>query len=378
MGINALLTHVAVIVAILASPVLASAQQATSDGAALIARLGLREGATPVRELPGWAPPRRIVVHGPDAWAEPLRAAAPGTQIITAPTPDSAALILGDADVYVGICTPQIIEAGLSLRWIHLWSAGADSCAGLIAASGRPILVTNAQALFGPQIAEHTIGFILALARRLHTYRDEQRAGQWSHAIGDARVISGLDMWELDGRKLLVLGLGGIGTEVARRAHALGMSVRATRNSGREGPDFVEYVGLANEAVTLAGWADVVVNATPLTPETRGMIDATFFAAMKPSAYFINVGRGESVVTADLVDALQERRIAGAALDVTYPEPLPAHHPLWSMPNVIVTPHVAVVSDLARVRGATLAAENLRRYVRGDRLVSMVDVHRGY
>jgi phosphoglycerate dehydrogenase-like enzyme len=156
------------------------------------------------------------------------------------------------------------------------------------------------------------------------------------------------------------------------------MSVRATRNSGREGPDFVEYVGLANEAVTLAGWADVVVNATPLTPETRGMIDATFFAAMKPSAYFINVGRGESVVTADLVDALQERRIAGAALDVTYPEPLPAHHPLWSMPNVIVTPHVAVVSDLSRVRGATLAAENLRRYVRGDRLVSMVDVHRGY
>jgi hypothetical protein len=158
MGINASLKHVAVILAVLASPVLASAQQATSDGAALIARLGLREGPTPVRELPGWAPPRRIVVHGPDAWAEPLRAAAPGAQIITAPTPDSAALILGDADVYVGICTPQI--------------------------------------------AEHTIGYILALARRLHTYRDEQRAGQWSHAIGDARVIAGLDMWELDGRKL--------------------------------------------------------------------------------------------------------------------------------------------------------------------------------
>ena len=108
------------------------------------------------------------------------------------------------------------------------------------------------------------------------------------------------------------------------------------------------------------------------------MFNAAFFEAMKPSAYFINVGRGESVATADLVRALEARRIAGAALDVTDPEPLPADHPLWSMPNVILTPHVAVASDLVLGRGLTLAAENLRRYVRGDRLVSVVDVRRGY
>jgi phosphoglycerate dehydrogenase-like enzyme len=175
-----------------------------------------------------------------------------------------------------------------------------------------------------------------------------------------------------------VIGLGGIGTEVARRAHALGMRVRATRNSGRDGPEFVEYVGLANEAVTLAGWADVVVNSTPLTADTRGMFNTAFFAAMKPTAYFINVGRGESVITSDLVSALQARRIAGAALDVTDPEPLPLDHPLWAMPNVIITPHVAVASDLLLPRVFTLAAENLARYVRGDRLVSVVDVRRGY
>ena len=367
----------------LCAPAIAGAQQAgicaaCGDGSALIARFALREHPIPVRDQPGWAPPRRIVMHGPDAWAESLRAAAPGMPILTAPTPDSAARIMGDADVYVGICTPAVVNAGRNLQWIQLWSAGADPCAGLIAASGRPVLLTNAQALYGPQIAEHTVGFIIALTRHLHTYRDEQRTQQWSHAIGDPRVATGLGIWELEGKHLLVIGLGGVGTEVARRAHALGMHVRATRNTGREGPDFVEYVGLADEAVTLAAWADVVVNCTPLTADTRGMFNAAFFEAMKPSAYFINVGRGESVATTDLVSALQARRIAGAALDVTDPEPLPADHPLWSMPNVILTPHVAVASDLVLGRGLTLAAENLRRYVRGDRLVSVVDVRRGY
>jgi phosphoglycerate dehydrogenase-like enzyme len=159
-------------------------------------------------------------------------------------------------------------------------------------------------------------------------------------------VVTSLGIWELEGKNLLVIGLGGVGTEVARRAHALGMRVRATRNTGREGPDFVEYVGLANEALPLAEWADVIVNCTPLTPDTRGMFNASFFSAMKPSAYFINVGRGESVVTDDLVSALQARRLAGAALDVTDPEPLPRNHTLWRMPNVIITPHVAVASDL--------------------------------
>jgi phosphoglycerate dehydrogenase-like enzyme len=351
---------------------------AQQDGSALIARFGLREDPVPVRELPGWAPPRRVVVHGPEAWAEPLRAAAPGVQIIAAPTPDAAARLLGDADVYIGICTPAVFDAGRNLKWIQLWSAGADPCAELIASSGRPILLTNAQALYGPQIAEHTVGYILALARRLHTYRDEQRAQQWSHSVGDPRVVTGLGIWELEGKNLLVVGLGGVGTEVARRAHALGMRVRATRNTGREGPEFVEYVGLADEAATLAAWADVIVNCTPLTADTHGMFNAAFFSAVKPSAYFINVGRGESVVTADLVSALQAGRLAGAALDVTDPEPLPPNHPLWHMPNVIITPHVAVASDLVLGRGTTLAAENLRRYVHGERVLSVVDVRRGY
>ncbi len=137
-------------------------------------------------------------------------------------------------------------------------------------------------------------------------------------------------------------------------------------------------MGLSDEAVTLAAGADVVVNATPLTPETTGIFDAAFFEAMKPTAYFINIGRGKSVVTDDLMTALESGQIAGAGLDVTDPEPLPAGHPLWEAPNVLITPHVSAGSDLARQRLFTLWKENLRRYVAGERMLSVVDVARGY
>ncbi len=144
------------------------------------------------------------------------------------------------------------------------------------------------------------------------------------------------------------------------------------------GPDYVEYVGFADEYRTLAARADVVVNATPLTPETRGMFDAQFFAAMGDDAFFINIGRGESVVTAELTAALQAGSIGGAGLDVTDPEPLPPGHPLWSMSNVIITPHIATSSDFRSDRTVTLVAENVRRYARGDKLLSVVDLAAGY
>jgi phosphoglycerate dehydrogenase-like enzyme len=185
-------------------------------------------------------------------------------------------------------------------------------------------------------------------------------------------------MREVGGRTMLVVGLGGIGTEVARRAHALGMRVIATRNSSREGPDFVARVGLPGDLAAFAAEADVVVNATPLTPETEDLFDEEFFAAMKPGGYFVSVGRGASTDTDALVDALRSGHLAGAGLDVTDPEPLPAGHPLWSMPNVIITPHVASNSDVQDEREWILAVENLRRYVAGEPLLNVVDLRRGY
>ena len=185
-------------------------------------------------------------------------------------------------------------------------------------------------------------------------------------------------MVTLDGKAVLVVGLGGIGSEVARRAQALGMTVDAIRASGRHGPQYVREVGLPADLLRLAAKADFIVNTTPLTPETRAMFDARFFATVKPSAYFFNVGRGQSVDQQALIDALKSGRLAGAGLDVTDPEPLPPDNALWSLPNVILTPHVSTRSDLGDAARLAVVRENLRRYVAGEKMLSVVDLRKGY
>jgi phosphoglycerate dehydrogenase-like enzyme len=156
------------------------------------------------------------------------------------------------------------------------------------------------------------------------------------------------------------------------------MRVIATRNSSRNAPDFVDYVGLADELHKLAGEADVIVNALPLTAKTNALFDRRFFAAAKRGSIFISIGRGKSTVTADLIDALESGRLYGVGLDVTDPEPLPASSPLWSMENVIITPHVSAISRENMQRAAIVAIENLRRYVAGEALLNVVDVKKGY
>jgi len=346
-------------------------------GAALVERFELRESERPVRERADWTPPKKIVVADVAA-ADVLRALAPGTEIVGVQglrNFKGMAEVIADADVLVGLCTPELIARGQKLKWIQLLNAGADSCTTIPAVAERGILVTNLQRIQGPHMAEHALALLLALARSLPVYVSEQQDGAFTRGFRELRAERPV---EIEGKTLLVVGLGGIGTEVANRAHGLGMHVIATRNSRREGPDYIEYVGLADEYVALAKRADVVVNATPLTPATRGMFDEQFFAAIKPGAFFINIGRGESVVTDALVAALRAGRVAGARLDVTDPEPLPPGHPLWSLPGVIITPHVATSSDFRDDRTVTLVAENLRRYLRGDKVLSVVDLAQGY
>ena len=235
-------------------------------------------------------------------------------------------------------------------------------------------MLTNGQRIASPGLAEHAIALMMALVRGLDLYHNNQSKEIWQSEAGMARE----DFMEIEGRTMLVVGLGGIGTQAAKRAHGLGMRVVATRGSRREGPPYVDYVGLADETLRLAAQADIVINTTPLTAQTRGMFNAEFFAAMKPTAYFISVGRGASTVTDDLVAALKNGEIAGAGLDVTDPEPLPEGHPLWSMPRVIITPHMAGRSDRGRDRLFLLVQENLRRYVAGEPMLSVVDIERGY
>ena len=346
----------------------------------LIQELGLKQSPQPIREATYWQKPRRIVVlmearqreSRPDAvkWLKPV---AGDAELVVAKSREEAANLLDGADVLLGFCTHETLNNGKELRFILNYSAGVDRCMSSPLIRERDLLETNMQRIYGPGIAEHAIGMMYMLTRKLHVYHDRQREQQW-----DRKAVARSEMWEVQGRTLLVVGLGGIGTEIARRAAALGMRVIATRNSSREGPDFVDYVGLAHELDTLAAQADVVVNATPLTPATTGLFDSKFFAKMRPGAYFINVGRGRSVVTGDLIEALNSGQLGGAALDVQDPEPLPPGHPLWSARNVIITPHISAGSDAQMERYWLLVRENLRRYTSGERMLNVVDIRRGY
>jgi phosphoglycerate dehydrogenase-like enzyme len=348
-----------------------AADQATDPVARLIDTLGLHVAPQPVRERPGWHPPRLILVSTRLHELLPeFQQAAPGVKLvdISAATPRDIA----DADATIGVCSPEVLAKAKRLQWIQWGAAGVERCVQQPLLRERRPLITNTQRTAAPSMAEHVLALMLALSRHLPAFMREQQHSHW------ADWDEGPQLTDLDGKTLLVVGLGGIGTEVASRAHAFGMRVIATRASGRTGPDYVSYVGLPDELLKLTRDADFVVNCAPLTPQTTGIFNQEFFATMKRSAYFISVGRGRSTVTADLIAALSGGRIAGAGLDVVDPEPLPADHPLWRAPNLIITPHVSANTPAAQANYALLLRENLRRYVAGEAMLSVVDIERGY
>lgn len=345
------------------------------DVARIIKALDLRADTAPVRERAGWRPLRRIVVRGdfgPDA-REFLAPAAAGAEIVVTATPQAALAAAPGTDAFLGYCEADLLAAAAQARWVQAFSAGVEKCVALPAVRERGIVVTNMQRALGPPMAEHAIALLLALSRHLDTYIAREATGTWEPATGNAVPVQ-----VLNGKTLLVVGLGGIGTEVASRAHALGMHVIATRASDRPGPSWVEYVGKPAELHTLAARADAVVAALPLTAETRGVFNAQFFAALKKGAYFVNLGRGQSVVTADLLAALNSGRLGGAGLDVTDPEPLPPDHPLWRAPRTIITPHMSATTDADQGSRRLIVRENLRRWQAGEALLSVVDLERGY
>ncbi len=346
----------------------------------LIANLNLEAAPSAVSSHPRWEPARVVVSlprgMGDDRFLQQLQAAAGEVTLIV---DDSGAYVptretLAGADGYIGFCTTDMLKnADPGLLWVHSYTVGMDRCSDASDDLRADRIFTNNKRLSGPTIAEHGIAMLLAISRGLPAYSAAQAERQWRRELS-----TGLAFGELAGKTLLVAGLGGIGTEVARRAHGLGMRVIATRNSSRDGPDFVSYVGLSGELATLAGEADVVVNALPLTEETAGLFDADLLAQIKPGAIYINVGRGQTTDTAALVAALQSGQLYGAGLDVTDPEPLPEDSPLWQLPNVIITPHVAAAGGDSLQRTALIAAENLRRYVGGEPLLNLVDMEAGY
>jgi phosphoglycerate dehydrogenase-like enzyme len=349
--------------------------RAVDLSAPLSVELGLQEAAHPVSERPGWRSPQKIVVRNLQfPGTEYLQSSAPGVQFVVTETIEAAIEQARDADAVIGWCDARLLQAGPRIRWIQFLYAGVESCVGVPAVRDGTVLLTNMQRVQAPIIAEHATAMVLALARGLDLAVAQQPARTWRP---DA-LLGGGRLRTLKGKTMLIAGLGGIGTEVAQRAHALGMRVVATRASGRERPDFVSYVGGPDELAKLAAEADVIVDALPLTPATQATFDARLFERVKRGALFVNLGRGGTVVTSALIDALRSGALGGAALDVTDPEPLPADHPLWQTPNVIITPHISSESDLGVSRVWEIVRENLRRYVAGSPMLSEVDVSRGY
>jgi phosphoglycerate dehydrogenase-like enzyme/glyoxylase-like metal-dependent hydrolase (beta-lactamase superfamily II) len=339
----------------------------------LTGEIGLLEGKSYCKDTPGWTKPRRIVIpnYSPARVAE-LKVIAPEIEFIPARTASEAAKVVGEADGILGYCTPEIVRAGKKLRWVQVGSAGVENYLFSEMVNGD-ITLTNTQRVYGPEIADHVFAMLLGHTRRLRSLLPVQlNEAAW-------RRPSPEDMpQELRGKTMLVVGLGGIGTEVARRGHAFGLRIMAIDPKEMEQPGFVFSLNKPNRLMELLPQADVVVIACPLTNETRGMIGADQFQAMKRTAYFINVARGGIVRQPALVEALEKRLIAGAGLDVTDPEPLPDGHPLWKLPNVIITPHIASQSAEGMDRQWRLLRENVRRFAAGEPLLCVVDKVRGY
>ena len=305
--------------------------------------------------------------------ARTLKELAPNIEFVTGLTPEQAVTRAAEfrgADAH--LLTPEFLAAATNLRWVQSWSAGVDGYMDLKGLTENPaIVMTNMKGIHGPVIAEHVMALALSLSRDLPGYMEAQMRGTWDRGAGSGQRA-------LAGSTMLVAGIGGIGTEVAKRAHGFYMRVLATVRTKRDAPSFVDELGTDEDLARFLPEADVVVICLPLTSETNGLFDADALALMKDDAILINIGRGPIVDTNALVQALQNGTLGGAGLDVTEPEPLPNGHPLLRMRNVVITPHTAGNAALTGTRRDVLFHENVRRFGAGLPLLNVVDKAAGY
>jgi len=266
-----------------------------------------------------------------------------------------------------------VLDRAERLHWYHMGAAGVEQVINQEGFRDRNLTLTNSSGIAAPNMAEHAMALMLAFARMLPTLERSQRERHWQD------WEAGLKSFELGGQTVVLAGLGAIGQEIAQRAKAFGMRVIGVRRSaGGEVPAHVDEV-VAIEALDAAlAQADHVINTLPFTPDTAKLFDADRIAAMKPGAYFYNLGRGTTVDEPALIAALESGHLAGAGLDVTDPEPLETDSPLWAMENVIITAHTSGNSPMVRERLTELCIEQIRRYRAGERLLNIVDQTQGY
>ena len=296
-------------------------------------------------------------------WREALGGAAPGVELLVAGDEAAALRLIPQADALYGQLTPSLLAAAGRLRWVQTSMAGLERYMfpELVESD---LTLTNARGIYSDVIADHVFAYVLAFARDLPRLIRAQERRQW---LPEREVRA----FQVQGLTAGIVGFGGIGGEVAKRARCLGMAVLAVDPAPHAALAEVEVWG-PERLDELLGRADFVIACAPETPQTRGLFSAERFAKMKPGARFINVGRGKVVDLAALTAALRSGHLAGAALDVYETEPLPADHPLWGMEQVILTPHSAAYAVPVEERRLALVVDNVRRFAAGQPLRNVV------
>ncbi len=314
---------------------------------------------------------RRILVTLPveNEHRRLLEAAAPGEVFTYCPLRQVTRDMAQNADIVVGNVSPELLAGSEKLAWLQLHSAGTAGYAEGLLKEG--VILTNATGAYGLAISEHMLGMALCLQKKLHLYGRNQQQAIWKD---EGPVTS------MFGATVLVVGLGDIGGEFAKRCKAMGSRVIGIRRVVRALPDGVDEVHRMNRLDALLPQADIVALSLPSTAETNRLFSAERISRMKKGAILLNVGRGTAVDQEALCDALESGHLGGAGLDVTDPEPLPAEHRLWHAPNLILTPHVSGGYHLAETfeRIVRLSADNLARFLSGTEMISVVDFTTGY
>jgi phosphoglycerate dehydrogenase-like enzyme len=318
--------------------------------------------------------PKKIVVayDNPDL-VEKLRATGPDVKVVPV-TESNVMNEIADADAFVGNITSAEVRAAKNLKWVAIMSAGVERV--LFPADGSDdlrrsnITLTNNKIVQGPEIADHALAMLLMLSRDLYVlYRNDQKE------VWDPKSFHGI---ELRGKTALVVGVGGVGSQIALRANAFGMKVIGVDPEDKPFLPFVDRIVKPDQLDEVIPLADVVFLSVPDTPKSHKMIGERQFQLMKKNTYFIAVSRGGIYQMPALVKALDEKRLAGAGVDVTDPEPLPKGHALWQFPNAIITPHIAGRSDQDATRMVGTIVENARRFVAGKPMINVVDKQKGY
>lgn len=316
------------------------------------------------------SPRLTIILHHPaaESYAQRIAERFPGVRSIVAPDTERLERHIAEADALLGFRFPvEVFDKAKKLRWFQCTGAGVDSIFPIRHRVDH-LTVTNARGIHGDIIADYVMAGVTMLHWDFRRYLDEQPEQKWN-----PRYVA-----PLADKTLGVVGLGSIGATIARRAKGAGMTVVGSKRDVSAPVEGVDQLFASDALDELLPLCDFVVLALPATPDTVGLIDAIKIARMRDHAFLVNIARGNVVVEAELIKALQTRAIAGAMLDVFEQEPLPQNSPLWAMPNVIATPHVAGSPANYTERVFSIVAENIDRFLKGQMLKNIVDLRRGY